>query len=189
MLGGKFRYLQRTKTIVMQEVLDILKILIPAAAVFAATYFIVRSFLNNENKKRDYDLRKSQLSMTTPIRLQAYERIIIFLERIEPTNLVLRVNKAGMNAAQLHNDLLKTVKTEYEHNISQQIYVSAGAWHLIKTSKEETLKLINISVTKVQDNAKGQDLAQIILQIASGVEKTPTQIATEFLKREVAQHF
>jgi len=173
----------------MQEVLEILKILIPAGAVFAATFFIVRSFLNNENKKRDYDLRKSQLGMTTPIRLQAYERIIIFLERIEPTNLVLRITKAGMNAAQLHGDLLKTIKTEYEHNISQQIYISANAWQLVKTAKEETLKLINISVTKLPENAKGQDLAQIVLQIAAGVEKTPTQIATEFLKREVAQHF
>ena len=173
----------------MQDALEILKILIPAAAVFAATFFIVKTFLNNENKRRDYDLRKSQMGLTTPIRLQAYERIIIFLERIEPTNLVLRINKAGMNSAQLHSDLLKTIKGEYEHNISQQIYISAGAWQLVKTAKEETLKLINISVTKIPDNAKGQDLAQIVLQIAAGVEKTPTQIATEFLKREVAQHF
>jgi hypothetical protein len=173
----------------MQDFLDILKILIPALAVFAATYFIVRSFLNSENKKRDYELRKSQLSLTTPIRLQAYERIIIFLERIEPTNLVLRINRAGMNTSQLHGELLRTIKSEYEHNISQQIYISAGAWQLVKTAKEETLKLINISVTKIPENAKGQDLAKIILQIASGVEKTPTQIATEFLKREVAQHF
>lgn len=173
----------------MQEFLEIIKILIPAGAVFAATYFIVRTFFVNENKKRDYELRKSQISLSTPIRLQAFERIIIFLERIEPTNLVLRTHKAGMNAAQLHTDLLKSVKVEYEHNISQQIYISAGAWQLVKTAKEETLKLINISVTKVNDNAKSQDLAQIILQIASSVDKTPTQIATEFLKREVAQHF
>lgn len=173
----------------MQDLLDILKILIPAAAVFAATFFIVRSFLNSENKKREYEFRKSQMALTTPIRLQAYERIIIFLERIEPNNLVLRVNKAGINTSQLHNDLLRTIKSEYEHNISQQIYVSASAWHLVKTAKEETLKLINISVTKIPENAKGQDLAHIILQIASGVEKTPTQIAIEFLKREVAQHF
>jgi hypothetical protein len=173
----------------MNEFLEILKILIPAAAVFAATFFIVKTFLANEQKRRDYELRKSQLSMTTPVRLQAYERIVIFLERIEPTNLVLRVIKTGMNTPQLHSELLKAVKSEYEHNISQQIYVSAGAWQLIKTAKEETLKLINISVSKVSDNSKSQDLAQVILQIASSVEKTPTQIAIEFLKKEAAQHF
>ena len=89
----------------------------------------------------------------------------------------------------LHSELVKAVKTEYEHNISQQIYVSANAWHLVKAAKEETIKLINISVTKVPENAKGQDFAQVILHIASSVEKTPTQIANEFLKNEVAKHF
>ena len=173
----------------MDAILELLKILIPAGAVFAATYFIVKTFLTNEQKRRDYELRKSQMSTTTPIRLQAYERIIIFLERIEPNNLVLRTNKAGMTVPLLHAELIKTVKTEYEHNISQQIYVSANAWHLVKTAKEETIKLINISVTKVPDNGKGQELAQVILHIASSVEKTPTQIANEFLKKEVAQHF
>ncbi|MBS1647645.1 MAG: hypothetical protein JST67_09925 [Bacteroidetes bacterium] len=173
----------------MDILLEILKLLIPSGAVFAATYFIIKKFSDSEQKRRDYELRKAMLSMTTPIRLQAYERIIIFLERIEPTTLVLRTNKAGMNAPMLYTELIKAVKTEYEHNISQQIYVSANAWHLVKTAKEETLKLINISISKVPDNAKAQDLAQIILQIASGVEKTPTQISIDFLKKEVAQHF
>ncbi|MFI5141114.1 MAG: hypothetical protein ACHQII_02050 [Bacteroidia bacterium] len=173
----------------MDIFLELLKILIPAAAVFAATYFVVKTFLSNDQKRRDYELRKSQLNITTPIRLQAYERIILFLERIEPNNLVLRTNKAGMTIPLLHSELVKTIKTEYEHNISQQIYVSANAWHLVKTAKEETIKLVNISITKVPESSKGQDLAQVILHIASSVEKTPTQIAIEYLKTEVAQHF
>ena len=173
----------------MDIFLELLKILIPAGAVFAATYFVVRTFLNNDQKRRDYELRKSQLNITTPIRLQAYERIILFLERIEPNNLVLRTNKAGITIPLLHSELVKAIKTEYEHNISQQIYVSANAWHLVKTAKEETIKLINISITKVPENAKGQELAQVILHIASGVEKTPTQIANEFIKNEVAKYF
>lgn len=173
----------------MEDLFDVFKILIPAAAVFAATYLIVRSFLNNENKRRDYELRKSSLSIVTPIRLQAYERVIIFLERIQPNTLVLRTNKVGMSAIQLHSELLRNIRSEYEHNISQQIYLSSGAWELVKTAKEETVKLINISTSKIPENAKGQDLAQIILQIASSVDKTPTQIAIEFLKKEIAQYY
>ena len=173
----------------MEALVEILKILIPAAAVFAATFFIIRTFLNNEQKRRDFELRKAQINITTPIRLQAFERIILFLERIEPNNLVLRTNKVGMSIPMLHAELIKTIKTEYEHNISQQIYVSANAWHLVKTAKEETITLVNISVTKVPENGKGQELSQVILHIASSVEKTPTQIAIEFLKNEVAQHF
>ena|ERR1700741_262656 len=173
----------------MHELLEILKILIPAGAVFAATYFIVKSFLDNENKRRDLEYRKSSLSIVAPIRLQAYERVIIFLERIHPNNLVLRVNKVGMTSHQLHSELVKTVKSEYEHNISQQIYMSAGAWELLRTAKEETIKLINISSTKVPDSAKGQDLAGIILQLSSSIDKMPSQVALEYLKKEVAQAF
>ncbi|HWY36493.1 MAG TPA: hypothetical protein VNX68_17745 [Nitrosopumilaceae archaeon] len=173
----------------MQELLEILKILIPAGAVFAATYFIVKSFLDNDNKKRELEFRKSSLAIVTPIRLQAYERIIIFLERLHPNNLVLRITKVGMTSQQLHAELIKTVKNEYEHNISQQIYVSVGAWELVKTAKEETIKVINISSTKVPELAKGQDLAAIILQLSSSIDKMPSQVALEYLKREIGQSF
>ena len=173
----------------MQDFLEILKILIPALAVFAATYFIVKSFLSNEQRRREIEIRRSTQSGIVPIRLQAYERVIIFLERLHPNNLVLRVNKLGMSSQELHAELVKAIKSEYEHNISQQIYMSAGAWELVRTAKEETLKLVNISYNKVQENSKSHDLAQIILQIASSVDKIPSQIAQEFIKKEITRLF
>jgi hypothetical protein len=173
----------------MDSIFEILKIIIPAGAVFATAYFLIRTFLNNENRRRELEIRKASLSLVAPIRLQAYERVVIFLERLHPNNLVLRVNKVGMTSHQLHAELLKTVKSEYEHNISQQIYMSHGAWELVKTAKEETLKLINISTTKVPENAKSQDLAAVILQITSSVDKMPSQVAQEFLKKEIAQYY
>lgn len=173
----------------MGNIFEILLIVIAAGAVFATSYFLIRTFLNNENKRRELEIRKASLSLVAPIRLQAYERVVIFLERLHPNNLVLRVNKVGMTSHQLHAELLKTVKSEYEHNISQQIYMSHGAWELVKTAKEETLKLINISTTKVPENAKSQDLAAVILQITSSVDKMPSQVAQEFLKKEIAQYY
>lgn len=173
----------------MESVFEILKIIIPAGAVFATAYFLIKSFLNNENRRRELEIRKSSLALVAPIRLQAYERVVIFLERLHPNNLVLRTNKVGMTSHQLHSELLKAVKSEYEHNISQQIYMSHGAWELVKTAKEETLKLINISTTKVPENAKSQELAAIILQIAASVDKMPSQVALEFMKKEIAQYY
>ena len=173
----------------MQDFLEILKILIPAVAVFAATYFIVKSFLNNEQRRRELEIRKSMQGTVTPLRLQAYERVIIFLERIHPNNLVLRVNVPGMTAQQLRLELIKTIRSEYEHNLSQQVYMSAGAWELVKTAKEETLKLVNIASTKVADESRSQDLAQIILQISSSVDKMPGQFAIDFIKKEVYKLF
>ena len=173
----------------MQDFLEILKILIPAGAVFAATFFIVKSFLNNEQRRRELEIRKSAYSTITPIRLQAYERIVIFLERLHPNNLVIRVNKQGMSAQQLHSELVQAIKSEYEHNLSQQVYMSAGAWELVKTAKEETMKLVNISNQKVPGNAKSQDLAHVILQITASVDKIPSQIALEFVKKEITRLF
>lgn len=173
----------------MDAFLDILRILIPAAAVFAATYFIVKKFLDNEQKRREIEIRKSSVSLLTPIKLQAYERIVIFLERLHPNSLVIRVNRADLNAHQLHMELIKAIKSEYEHNLSQQIYMSHGAWELVKNAKEEILKLVNMSAAKIPGNSKGQDLAQMILQITGGIEKMPSQIAITYIKKEITQVF
>jgi hypothetical protein len=173
----------------MNSFWEVLKIILPAVAVFFSAFFLVKSFLDNETKKRDAELKKSASQIITPIRLQAYERVIIFLERIHPTNLALRVNKQGMSSDQLHSELIKTIKGEYEHNISQQIYLSQTAWELVKTSKEETIKIINLSSTKVQGASKSSDLAQVIIQLSSSVDKLPSQIALDFVKKEVASMF
>ena len=126
----------------------------------------------------------------TPLKIQAYERIVIFLERIHPNSLVVRVNKHGITAHQLHMDLIKTVKSEYEHNLAQQIYVSHNSWELVKTAKEEIIKLINISATKVAHDSPANELAMMVLNITSSLEKKlPNEVALEYVKKEINQVF
>lgn len=174
----------------MDTFIELLKIILPAGLVFAATYFITKRFLDNEQKRRDSEIRKNNQTTLTPLRLQAYERIIIFLERINPNTLVVRVNKVGMNANQLHLELIKTIKTEYEHNLSQQIYVGHGAWELVKTTKEEIIKLVNISATKVSNDSPSNELAMMILSITSNLnKKLPNDVAIDYIKKEVNQVF
>ncbi len=174
----------------MDAIIEILKIILPAAAVFFAAFFIVKRFLENDQKRREHELKKSNQAALTPLRLQAYERMVIFLERIHPNTMVVRVNKHGMTAHQLHMELIKTIKSEYEHNISQQIYVSYGAWELVKTSKEEITKLINISATKVQQDGPANELAMMILNITANLgKKIPNDLALEYIKKEVGQNF
>ncbi|MFO0320973.1 MAG: hypothetical protein ACK504_00940 [Bacteroidota bacterium] len=172
----------------MTPFIELLKIIIPAGAVFAAAYFLVKRFLDNDQKRREHELRKSSLSAITPLKITAYERIVIFLERINPNNLVVRVNKNGMNARQLHHDLVATIKAEYEHNLSQQIYISEGAWELVKTAKEEIIRTINISSSKVPSDASSNDLAMVILNVASN-SILPNDIAIKNIKREISQNF
>jgi hypothetical protein len=174
----------------MDPIFEILKIILPAAAVFVAAFLIVKRFLDNEELRREHELKKSNQAALTPLRLQAYERIVIFLERIHPNTIVVRVNKHGMTAQQLHGELIKTIKSEYEHNISQQIYVSYGSWELVKTTKEEITKLINIAATKVAHDKPANDLAMMILNISSNLgKKLPNDLALEYIKKEVGQKF
>jgi hypothetical protein len=174
----------------MEYFIEILKIILPAGAVFAAAYLIVKKFLENDQKRRETELKKLNQASITPLRLQAYERIVIFLERVSPSNLVVRINKNGMTAQQFHLELIKTVKSEYEHNISQQIYMSAGAWELVKNAKEEIIKLINISSTKVSHDQSSNELAMMVITITSNLgKKLPNDIALDYIKKEVNQIF
>ena len=174
----------------MEALIDILKIILPALVVFAATYFLVQRFLSNEQSRRDFELKKANQSAITPIKIQAYERVVIFLERIHPNTLVVRVNKHGMTSNVLHQELIKAIKTEYEHNLAQQIYMSYNAWELVKNGKEEIIKLINISATKVTHDANSNELAMMVLNITANLEKRmPSEIALEYLKKEIGQIF
>lgn len=172
----------------MEAIIDLLKIILPATVVFLAAYFLFQKFFKNEQERRDHELRKSVLNLTTPQKIQAYERIVIFLERINPSSLVVRVNKHGYNARQLHQDLVQSIKAEYEHNLSQQIFVSHNTWELVKTSKEELIKLINIAATKVPGEAPANELAMMILNIVGGLDKKmPSEVALEYVKKEIAK--
>ena len=174
----------------MEGIIEIFKIILPASAVFVAAFLIVQRFLENDQKRREHELKRNTQATITPLKIQAYERIVIFLERIHPNSLVVRVNKHGMNAHQLHMELVKTIKSEYEHNLSQQIYVSYNSWELVKTAKEEIIKLVNISSTKVPNENVSNDLALMILNITANLEKKlPNEVALEYVKKEVNQIF
>ncbi|MBL7916881.1 MAG: hypothetical protein JNM96_00695 [Bacteroidia bacterium] len=174
----------------MEAIVEILKIILPAAAVFVAVYVVIKSFLSAEQKKRDHELKKANQGTVLPLKIQAYERLVIFLERLNPNTLVVRTNKNGMNAHQLQLELIRAIKAEYEHNLSQQIYVSIGAWEMVKTAKEEMIKLINISSTKVAHDAPSNELAMTILNIAASLEKKlPNDVALDYVKKEVSHIF
>jgi len=174
----------------MEIVLEIFKIIMPATAVFVAVYVVIKSFLGNDQKKREHELRKGNQSVVLPLKIQAYERLVIFLERMHPNTLVVRTNKNGMTAHQLQLELIRAIKSEYEHNLSQQIYVSHGAWELVKTAKEEIIKLINISSTKVPHDSPSNELAMMVLNVAAGLEKRlPNEVAIEYVKKEASQIF
>ena len=173
----------------MDSFVQMLMYAVPSIIVFLTSYFILKSFLDQEYRKKIVDIRMSNQSTITPIRLQACERIVLFCERIAINSLVMRVHRQGMSARLLHSELLTAIRSEYEHNISQQIYVSKAAWDAVKSAKEETIKAINISASKVPDDATGLELCTVILDLSTKVQKLPTDYAIEVMKAEIRQIF
>ena len=173
----------------MDTFLELLKYTVPSLIMFAATYLILKKFMDNEYRKQMLELRKANQKIATPLRLQAYERLILFLERVSINNLVSRVNRQGMDAKLLHSSLIQTVRTEFEHNISQQVYVSGTIWDRTKLAKEEVIQIINMAFSKMPKDANGAQLSKQIFEILMKLESTPTQVAINQVKKEVRQLF
>ena len=167
------------------EILEILKYVLPSAVVLAATYLINKQFFDREREKDRLQLITENSKTVTPIRLAAYERLTLFLERINPQNLVVRVTQPGMTALELQRDLLTTIRAEYEHNLSQQIYVSANAWKAVTDIKELITQIVNQAAQTVEIDAKSSELGKKIVEIYSAQENEPVTAAVEVLKSEI----
>jgi hypothetical protein len=173
------------------EIIEILKYVIPSIIVLLTSYFTIWLFLNNENKRRLSEINLSSKDIIIPIRLQAYERIILFLERISPNSLIIRVHQQGMSATHFQSALLINIREEFEHNLSQQLYVSSPAWNAVKNAKEEIIKLINTSAARLSENesATSDDLSRKIFEMSLQMENLFTNIAIERIKKEIRQIF
>ena len=149
----------------MNTVAIILVSVLPSLIVAVSAFFIVKYFIENDQKKRVLELKFQSKNITTPVRLQAYERMALFLERIEPNQLLFRVNNPELTAAQMQAVLLSTIRSEYEHNMSQQIYISPEVWESIKRAKENVVNAINIAAGKLPPEAMAIDLDSAISRL------------------------
>ncbi|MCK9208621.1 MAG: hypothetical protein M0P66_16030, partial [Salinivirgaceae bacterium] len=161
---------------------DILKITIPALLVFATAWLVLYKFIGNENKNRKVQVLLDNQKVITPIRLQAYERMVLFLERISPQSLVIRTQKQNMTNLDLQNALLKNIRSEFEHNMAHQLYISDKAWEMVKTAKENVIKTINQNAIKVKPDAPAIQLSKLVLEKMMEYDTDPTQKALDYLK-------
>ena len=173
----------------MDLLFDFLKIILPAALVLYAMYLTFTSFLNKDFEKKLIDIKTKNVEIVLPLRLQAYERIILLLERITPNNLILRVSNPAYSAKEFQHILLKEIREEFNHNLSQQIYLTDGGWLQVKRAVEELMVVINNTSNTMSPDATGLDLAKKIFE--NIIEKN-TDITTEaiaYIKNEIRQVF
>jgi hypothetical protein len=174
---------------------DVLLYFVPALIVMMGMFMVMKRFLDTQlltlkkflerdlivKSAEDKNLRQRE---SMPLKLQAYERLILFLERIAPNSVLVRVHRGGMAASQLQADLVATIRAEFEHNLSQQIYVSEQAWEEVKDAKEEMIRIINNAFSHVGTNASGIQMSSQIFEQVLKMDTVPTQKAIDFLKSE-----
>lgn len=171
------------------EILEILKYTLPALIVFFTAFFLIKYQVDLEKRRLNANMAMKNQEIITPLRLQAYERVILLLERISPDSLIMRINKSGMTSKQLHTELLKAIRAEFDHNLSQQIYLSTKAWQVVKKARQDITKLINSTAIKVESQAPSMKLSQLILESVMESEKSSSADAIEYVKREIQQLF
>lgn len=173
----------------METLLEILKYTLPALIVFFTVLVMLRKWSKNEQLRRENEFNLHITDDVLPVRLQAYERSILLLERISPESLLMRTNHSSYNALQLQKELLTQITSEFDHNIAQQTYISTEAWEKIKIAKNQIITLVNETAKEVKPDAAGGTLAKLILERMSELNKLPAQVAINFLKEEVKNLF
>lgn len=169
--------------------IEILKYILPSVIVFFTAYILVGKFLQERENREIRDFKKQPQNLINPLKLQAYERLIMLLERISPQQLIINNSVQGMSVLEAKHLFNEAVNAEYTHNVSQQIYVSTQLWSVIKVVKEEVIDLINSSAEGIANDGSGVDLCKVIVNRMIESQYQPTQKAIDFLKAEVKLYF
>lgn len=173
----------------MDVLIEFGKILIPASVVLYAAYLMVRSFTQKEIELKRLEVRGKAIETVLPNRLHAYERMTLFLERMSPQNLLVRLNSGAMPAREFHQQLLAEVRNEYNHNVSQQVYISEDVWEQIKSAKEDLIVTINDAANEVGAEGSSLDLAKKIFEKTLIKPTDPLAHALSELKKEIQRTF
>ncbi|MFT6244585.1 MAG: hypothetical protein ACJA0U_003044 [Salibacteraceae bacterium] len=170
---------------ISQIIFQIALIVVPAGAVLLTAIYFLRRESEKEIRSVQLELKKERQNFFLPNRVDAYQRAILLMERIHPNSLVMRHNNPGLPAAGLQVKLLESIREEYEHNLAQQMYISNPTWDMVKKSKDETMKIVNLAGQSMGPASNGMDLMTKIFEIVGEVGVLPTEIAVDALKKEL----
>ena len=166
-----------------EEFLGLLVYCIPALVTGAIAFLFFKEHTANENNRRNFLLHQMHKKESFPVRLQAFERLTLFLERISAQQLMRRVAPIAPQPEAYKDLLIQTIEQEYEHNLSQQIYVSETCWRMLTTAKNSSIQRIqNFEV--IESIKTAQDMRAPLFETLSQAKVSP-DMALVFLKEEV----
>jgi hypothetical protein len=162
----------------------IIGLTIPSVVVLLAVYLMFKQYFQHQTQIRVMDSRREKTQITLPLRLQAFERLILLCERIDLPDLLLRLRTPGTSSNALRSAMLLAIQQEYEHNLTQQLYVSEELWTILMTAKDKTMDLIAVAAVGLEPNATADNYANQLMTIASAEQSLPSQIAKRAIKTE-----
>ncbi|HEY9168629.1 MAG TPA: hypothetical protein VIN72_04000 [Lutibacter sp.] len=165
------------------KILELLSYTIPSVVTGAVAYYFFLAHTKNEERKIRLSLLRENQKQSLPVRLQAYERMALFLERINPSKLVLRITSVNNDINAYSKSLIDTIEQEFEHNLAQQIYISEQCWSVITASKNATILIIKKTAEEETVN-NAQELREVIIKKVLNTT-APSSTALAFLKDEV----
>lgn len=165
------------------KIIELLSFTIPSIITGAVAYYFFLNHTKNEERKMRLSLLRENQKQSLPIRLQAYERMALFLERINPSKLVLRITSVNNDINAYSESLINTIEHEFEHNLAQQIYISDQCWSVIMSAKNATIYIIKKTVEE-ETVTNAQELREAIIKkiLNNGA---PSATALTFMKDEV----
>jgi DNA-binding transcriptional regulator YbjK len=173
--------------------LEILKYTIPSLIVLLSVWIVMHKLFKNEEQKRLWELKRAAQKEISPTRLRAYERLALLLERTQPEALIMalseRLEQAGTNLAEMsvqkmQQELLRTVRLEFDHNMSQQIYVSDEVWAKIIGARDQIGAFISAMALHLPPESTSMDYAKVLMTAYRNNGDTPHQLALDALKEE-----
>ncbi len=173
----------------MELFLNILAYTLPSLVMLLAVWLVLRKTLKNDTERRLFELRKQNNNQLTPVRLRAYERLVLLLERTQPMSLLMRQTLSKMTCAQLQTALLKQIREEFDHNVAQQLYVSREAWALVCNAKESLLKLTNLSSAQFAADDAAIKMAEFMIKSYGETQNPSSEVAINFLRNEIKNEF
>jgi len=168
---------------------EVLKYILPSIIVFFTAYILVGKFLQERTNREIREFKKHSQDLVSPLKLQAYERLMVLLERLSPQQLITNNDLSGLNVLQAKQLFSQAINAEYNHNVSQQIYVSTQLWSVIRVVKEEVIDLFNTSAEGLSNDSSAVDLCKVVVNRLIESQTQPTQKAIDFLKAEVKLYF
>ena len=166
--------------------MDVIKTSVPALIVFLTVYYLIKQFFKNQTEIAYHKQLAEQGESTKNIKLQAFERLMLYCDRMDIVNMAMRLNTSEMTSEHLMQAMLISIQKEYEHNVAQQIYVSDTLWQVISQAKSSTVQLISSAFQTVEKTSSSIDLLEAVSKKMDSVQLNPADQAKRALRSEAA---